>query len=272
MWALAAGELRRAFTPIGEKSPIPWIQGALVVILLSLVWTNAAVLSRGGATQQDVYLRMGVIAGAVALAAVSAALVGLGWSWDYVRVGMAGALCAALGLYGISALWAATQPELTRRFELWRPTPLIADADLLLDTAAQLSTWETGEAHSIDIAVTVDSPALRWALRGYPQASYYENGQVPAGTASPALVITRLEEAEPSLPASYRGQDFAWRAYPAWETPLPPNFVYWLTLHQAPLIYEQVILWARLDLFPSSLEAPPAPLPPSDYEFDFQDE
>ncbi|MCI0519221.1 MAG: hypothetical protein L0Z70_03080 [Chloroflexi bacterium] len=270
LWALAAGELARSFAPAGEKSVIPWVQGALVVILLTLIWTNVAVLSRGGITQQDIYLRLGVIFGAAALAAVSAALVGLGWSWAYVRLALSWAVFAALGLYGVSALWASTQPELTRRFELWRPTPLTADADLLVDTIADLSAWQTGEDHSIDIAVAVNSPALRWALRDYPRAAFMENGLILGGGASPSLAITRQDDAQPALSAAYRGQDFAWRAYPAWETPLPPNFFFWLTLHQAPLMNEQVILWARADLFPGGLEAP-AP-PPVDYEFDFQEE
>jgi hypothetical protein len=41
---------------------------------------------------------------------------------------------------------------------------------------------------------------------------------------------------------------------------LPPDFLRWVTSHQAPLRIEQVIVWARSDLFPGeSAESQSAP-------------
>jgi hypothetical protein len=110
-----------------------------------------------------------------------------------------------------------------------------------------LSEWHTGLPQSIDIVATVDSAALRWALRSFRDARFVST---PASGELPAIMITRQEELFPSLTASYRGQDFTWWLAPGWSSALPPNPVGWLTYHEAPVLEEQIILWARSDLFP----------------------
>jgi hypothetical protein len=54
----------------------------------------------------------------------------------------------------------------------------------------------------------------------------------------------------PSLAEKYRGQDFVWRVYPGWQGIFPPNFINWLAFRQAPLGQDQIVLWARGDIFP----------------------
>jgi hypothetical protein len=88
---------------------------------------------------------------------------------------------------------------------------------------------------------------LRWVLRDFPNATFTAQ---PNLDARPTLLITTQDQEIPALADAYRGQDFAWRAYPGWTGDLPPNLPAWLTFREAPVIYDQVILWARADLFP----------------------
>jgi hypothetical protein len=116
-------------------------------------------------------------------------------------------------------------------------------------TLADLSSWNTGEDASLDVTLAVDAPALRWELRDYPGLNVVPEGDKLLTSGSPSIVITRQDIQEPGLAASYRGQDFAFEAYPAWAGALPPNIARWLVFRLAPQQVEQVILWARVDLF-----------------------
>ena len=97
------------------------------------------------------------------------------------------------------------------------------------------------------MVVLADLAALQWALRDFPNARY-ETALSP--TESPPVVITQKGAEEPRLAQQYRGQDFVWRLYPGWQGAFPPDFVNWFAFRQAPLAQDQVILWARTDIFP----------------------
>ena len=132
---------------------------------------------------------------------------------------------------------------------------------LVTPSTAAAYTYPPGLRDEIDVLVTVESPSLRWALRDFPRARF-----VPglAANEAPSVVITLKNQETPVLAQAYRGQDFNWRVYPGWEGPLPPNAPAWLAFRQAPLLSEQVVLWARIDLFPDrglSQPGQPAELP-----------
>jgi hypothetical protein len=71
---------------------------------------------------------------------------------------------------------------------------------------------------------------------------------------SPSIVITRVTEQEPALSASYRGQDFSWWRYPAWQGVFPQPLPVWVAYRENPGFNEQIILWARADLFPAEIQ------------------
>jgi hypothetical protein len=146
-------------------------------------------------------------------------------------------------------MWGASQLRDPGRVELWRPVPDSADAGLLMKTLDDLSSWNTGEVASLDVTLALDAPALRWELRDYPGLNVVPEGDKLLISGSPSIVITRDRIQEPSLAASYRGQDFAFDSYPGWGGALPPNFARWLVFRLAPQRVDQVILWARVDLF-----------------------
>jgi hypothetical protein len=51
------------------------------------------------------------------------------------------------------------------------------------------------------------------------------------------------------LASAYRGQDFAWRQTPLWNSALPQDWIRWVSLREMPKSGETIILWARDDLF-----------------------
>ena len=129
--------------------------------------------------------------------------------------------------------------------ELWWPASLPDQADLLMETANNLSEWHTGDDNNVPIVLlNIDSPALEWTLRGHQVSDV--TALDPA--ASPAIVITPMQ-VDPNLASTYRGQDFIWRQTPTWEIANAASWIRWIVLREMPQNQETVILWARDDLF-----------------------
>lgn len=253
LWALAAREIARSLSWKSDESLIPLGQATLIFILMTLIWLNLGGLSTSVSATQEFYLRLAVVAGLFALLLLITALVSYGWSRGLARQGLVWGLCATLGLFGLANMWSASQLQVENRFDLWNPSPTIADAKLLISTVGDLSKWNTGRTDEIDVTVQVDAPSMRWVLRDMTNLSIMPESQTSVVSVQPSVVITRQSQETPSLAASYRGQDFAWWNSPDWTGALPPNFFRWLTYRQAPLQQEQVILWARIDLFPEEV-------------------
>jgi hypothetical protein len=246
LWLLASQELARHL-PQGEISPASLGQATLIFILLALFWITLAGLSHLTPGAADTGIRIGVMVGIIALSVLTTVLVALGWSWDVARKGLAWGWVVVLGIYGLSTLWGAAQLRPNQTYELWRTPPVTGQASLLLRTLGDLSEWHTGFRNTIDVVVSADSASFRWVLRDFPHARFVSEPEVGD---LPAVIITRQEQDEPSLTASYRGQDFVWWIRPGWSGALPDNTAQWLVFRQAPLQTEYVILWARSDLFP----------------------
>jgi hypothetical protein len=131
--------------------------------------------------------------------------------------------------------------------ELWPIPATTGQADQLNLTLSDLSSWGTGLRDQLEIVALVDSPALKWELRRFPNAHFETT---LSATESPPVVITLKGTELPNLAEKYRGQDFVWWLYPGWQGVFPPNFINWLAFRQAPLNKDQIVLWARGDIFP----------------------
>jgi hypothetical protein len=239
-------------------------EAAVVLLLLAIFWLNLSGTNMALVGVESYFLRVGVLVGLLALIAVTTILVGLGWSWEASRAGLVWGLCAGLGLYGISVMWSASFRSEPDRLDLWQPAPITRNADLLLKTVEDLSEWNTGLTGAIDLTLAAEAPSLRWALRNYPGMTIIMEEQLASLPGAPAIVIARQTAAVPGLAEAYRGQDFAWWVYPGWEGAIPSDFQRWLTTRQAPLRQDQVLLWARSDLFPgdeSILNTAPVDIP-----------
>ncbi|MCU0488110.1 MAG: hypothetical protein MUE67_04055 [Anaerolineales bacterium] len=257
-WILAATQIGRVL-PTGRINLTSALHAILFIVLMGLLWYSLASFSRFQVGDAERTARLFIIVGILALTALTSILIQLGWSWEVARRGISWGSLGALGLFSISMLWGAAYLRPNQPQELWSLTPGSGEADLMLSTLKDLSSWSTGRPETIDILTEVDLPSLHWALRNFKQVRVIAPGSsstLPA-TQLPSILITNLRQETPALTASYRGQDFSWRRSPGWTGALPADWSSWLTFRRASIQSENIILWARSDLFPGgSLELP----------------
>ena len=249
LWGMAARALGAIFQE-DFRQPIAIGQALAWLVLLVLAWMT---LSGLRLTLPEGYLlRWLILLGIVMLGALSTTFVGLGWSWSLARSGTLLGLLAALGVYSIAVLMGATQIRPNNPAELWASPPLTGDADLLLDTLHDLALTDQGLFDQLEIVSLVDQAAMRWVLRDFSDVRY-----TPAldETELPLVVIAPQESEFAPWAAAYRGQDFAWSLSPGWVGALPNAWVDWLIFRSAPVEQENIILWARGDIFPNDGEA-----------------
>ncbi len=250
LWGMASILLADYLPVSNEQRWHVAIPALIVFLLMSVIGLHLTGMNLPAPTATEQTLRWLVLVGVLLLIGLTTLLVGLGWSWDAGIRGLVWGTTGALVLYGISGMWASSQPFASRVAAIWNPTPLAGDAELLEKTIDDLSTWSTGRKETIAIVSAVNSPSLRWLLRLYPNARFTPEQQNFATDASVPVIITRKTDQEPSLAASYRGQDFAWWISPEWSGALPANLPVWLVYRQIPEVGEDIILWGRADLFP----------------------
>jgi hypothetical protein len=207
-------------------------------------WVNLLSIGR---YQSNVVVYWAIIVGAFLLGVIAILLVAAAGSTTAARLGLVWALCVVLGLWLFSNTWRMTIVRQNGAQDLWPRPPTTGQADLLAQTLSDLSSWNSGMKDELEIISLVDSPALQWELRSFSNARFATSLPVDA----PPPVVLTLKDAElPGLEEKYRGQDFVWRLYPDWLGIFPPNLINWLAFRQAPLRQDQIILWAREDIFP----------------------
>ncbi len=244
LWALAGLELSRH---LDFDKARPWeLAGvaALTLAILAFSWLDLAGMAGLAFNNQIAQTRLLLLAGALLLLGLSLVMISVGWSPAAARLGGMWGLATALTVFTLGAATGAAGLRQPQTVELWPPSAPVAQADLLLQTAADLSGWREGHSAALSVSVAeVDSPALRWLFRDWP---------LPEGAASPALVITS-RDTDLNLSVAYRGQDFTWRQSPAWDLFLSSDWSRWFVFHQAPTQDETIVLWARSDLFPDAV-------------------
>lgn len=245
LWTLAALELSRHIKILPEDRLETAGVIVFTILLLAFAWVDFNAMYYTPFPSGQANVRLSLFIGAIILLIASIVLVGYGWSVTIARTGAAWGASIMLGIYTLGAAWGATGLRNPTAAELWDASPRVAQADLIAQTADDISEWATGEPHNLPVLVQgFDSPALFWALR------FHDPQPVIAldSASSPALVVTPLQQ-DIQLASPYRGQDFTWRQYPAWDTLASFNIMRWLTFHELPIASETIILWARDDLF-----------------------
>jgi hypothetical protein len=247
LWALTALEISRLLITELEDSLTRLVAAGLGVLLFVLAvvsWINLLAIGR---YQVNVVVYWAIIIGAFLLGFIAFLLVAAAWSTSAATIGAVGALCLIFGLWLFSNSWGMAIVRKNGAQELWSIPATTGQADLLNDTLSDLSSWDTGLKDQLEIVTLVDSPALKWDLRHFPNVRF---GSTLSADETPAVVITAKDADFPSLAEKYRGQDFIWKLTPGWQGVLPPNLINWLAFRQAPLNQELIILWARSDIFP----------------------
>ena len=252
LWALTAIEISRLLITSQEDMFTRLVAAGLGLLLFVLVvvsWINLLAMGR---YQTNVVVYWAIIIGAFLLGLIAVLLVAAAWSTSAARLGLVWVLCVVLGLWLFSNTWRMTIERKNGAQDLWPILPTTGQADQLSLTLSDLSSWNTGLKDQLEIVALVDSPdkqwdALRWELRRYQNAHFKSSLSVGE---TPPVVITRKGTELPGLVENYRGQDFIWRQSPGWQGIFPPNLINWLAFRQAPLSQDQIILWARGDIFP----------------------
>jgi hypothetical protein len=255
LWGLAARQVTRMVSiPAFDRLTLlgQMILTAVILGYISISFASSA----NGAIANAMEYRLRLAAALVMLFA-STGLIAWGWSRLVAIRGFSWGLALILLFYMISAGWNAIGLSGRTGEELWRGEASVYGTDLLR-TIGDFKQWSGSDVGGPDLVVVGNaSPALQWLLRGLQRVSY--SSQLPADS-SPALVITPGQP-DLSLAATYRGQNFFLAEMVNWNQLGLREWLGWLFFRSIPvdaIQQNQVILWARVDLFPGGLQSVPA--------------
>jgi hypothetical protein len=246
LWALASLELS-GYTSVSKEDRWPLVGEAILIFVLAvIIWLNLSSAANFVGDYQITRLRWIVILGAIILGVITTILVALGWSSNAATGGLVMGICVSLGLYVIASMWSVSQVNANGENELWSPPPYTRRMDDFVTTVADLSEWETGFRNTIEVVAVSEAPSLRWLLRDWANTKYSSEdfGDLPP------VILKSGEQSAPSQTVAYRGQGFGLWVYPAWNGALPLDWPKWVVFREAPQYSEELILWARGDLFP----------------------
>lgn len=246
MWGLAAGEIGRSAywrtTPVYKPLTLA---AALVVFLVSF-WTNLTSLSYVVPEDKQFFLRLMIIAGTLILAGLSISLVNLGWDRKAASAGTVWGIGIILVFGMLAGIWGMAARNAVGLRDPLQFAPAAGEVEMFEETLLSLGDWYNGSSRELDIMYSVDSPALVWALRSFPDA---RPGMPIPGDELPEVVITTKDQPELRLASAYRGQSLIWRVYPAWEEMGLLEWGRWILFREAPVFNERIIVWVRADLF-----------------------
>jgi hypothetical protein len=246
LWGLASLSLAGIFPEAEENFSLPTALGhaGLISFFLLLAGHN---LLRLESLSASLILYVVVVGGIFLMAAIVTILVTAGWSVKTALWGLSWGITAVLMVLMFSITWKTAFIYPNGANELWTTGPAAGQMDALVDTITDLSWWNKSQSHALDLVITADAPSLRWALRFFPDAQYKTEVASPE---TPSVIITVGSQQSLSLPSSYRGQSLVLRETPSWTGVVPDDLIRWVAFRQAPKASENLILWARNDLFP----------------------
>ncbi|MBN1303836.1 MAG: hypothetical protein JXA13_05320 [Anaerolineales bacterium] len=252
LWCLAVFQLTRQKEILaGERIETVGVV-LLTVVVLVFVWLDLTSLNFVLFEQNELYMRLGLVGGALLLLAISILLVGLGWSEQIAVSGLIWGVFVALGIYTIGTAWGVTGLRTPGGVELFSAgSSSVAQADYLLQTVDDVSEWSVGHVDSQAVTIVgLESPSLEWVLRDYDIQSL----DTVDSSVNSALVVAPAYMNELNLQASYRGQDFVWQKTPSWILMRWTDWLKWLTLRQMPQDDTYIVLWVRDDLFKNDIQ------------------
>jgi hypothetical protein len=248
LWALAARQIARLFTlPAYDRVPVMGQTILAAVIFAFISMTGVTMTNAATGDPPEYWIK---IAGALALLASSAGLIGWGWSRRVASRGVLWGLSAVLACYFLAAGWNSASLDGRGGVDLWSGGSAVRDGSLILSTLENLDQWGPVQPGGPGVVVTgVSSPSLRWLLRNVEQVSF---DTVLSSTSNPAVVITPFQP-QLSLASTYRGEAFVLNETVDWKQIKLADWFRWQVFRTAPataLVQDKIILWARSDLFP----------------------
>jgi hypothetical protein len=229
-----------------------WV-GLGFALLLSVLWAYAGVQLSAyvsgigpGVNPAIPEARLAVALGAILVGALAALLIGVGWSWEAIRLGGGLAGAVLLTMMTISSSWNLNHGD--ARFgarELWQPSKPAYGLRQLSATIDALSraTRSGPGVLTIRIEGAEITPSLAWALRGVPRFSTDDTGLPEV----PPLVL-RPQALEAALPGQYLGQTMILSERWDFRGPVPPDLGGWLWRRRIPVSPSAWVLYVRADL------------------------
>jgi hypothetical protein len=224
-------------------------QAVLVAIILGFMSMALAALSNRivPSSPQVFSFRL---AGAAVMLIASTGLIAWGWSKEVALRGFAWGAALVLLFYSISSTWYTVGYAGGQAAEMWNGPRHMPEAHLMQQTIAMKRQLAGPVKDGPEVVVAgVDSPALRWSLRGFANVQFFNH---LSSEASPPMIITQ-EDPGAMLAASYRGQSFTLVEHTNWNAMQLLDWPRWLVFRTAPgqaTVRERVILWVRTDIFP----------------------
>jgi hypothetical protein len=184
--------------------------------------------------------------GTIVLAGLSTLMVGLGWERTSAWKGLGWAVVVLMGLGSLQGIFGGEGLSDQERRELWLPSPIPGETGLLMETIHELGGWTRGEPYSLDLAVSTSSPSIDWTLRRFPEVTRTTG---LSREELPGIVITDAQSQNFRFASVYRGQPLTWRVHVLWGEMTGRDWLRWLLFKEARSVREEVIVWARADLF-----------------------
>jgi hypothetical protein len=132
------------------------------------------------------------------------------------------------------------------RRDLWVSSPVAGEGDLLAGTLNELGAWSNGSPASLDVTIGFESASVEWVLRHFPNISH---GMVFAPGELPSAIVTDTVNQNFQIASAYRGQGLTWGVNVGWDHMTGSDWLRWLLFREAPSTNEQIVIWARADLF-----------------------
>ncbi|HUF38057.1 MAG TPA: hypothetical protein VMN57_06010 [Anaerolineales bacterium] len=243
LWLLAGSQIAEKIAVGPVPAYRPALLAGVLVTLAASFWVNLAALFNAISIDPNLWLRVLVITGTLVLAGLAILLVGMGWDSVSARTGSMWALSVLL-VFGMLHGFLGGAPS--GRRDLWQPAPAAGEAARLKETIRELGGWTRGETASLDVTLTTESPAAAWALRRFPNLTY---GGGFSRDSLPSIVVTEGDGGDFRFTSSYRGQGLAWRVNVRWDEMTGRDWLGWMLFKEAPAATEQIVIWARADLF-----------------------
>jgi hypothetical protein len=233
--------------------PSPWRAlgvAALITGLFAYAGVQLSAYASGigpGVTPLVPEARLAVAAGAVIVAILAVILIGLGWSWDVARSGVAVGGAVLLLLLTVSSGWRLNY--IRQRLgagELWTVSAPTYGIPRIASTITSLSMSARGVVDELPIAIQdgAPPPSLLWALRHFPRFTTSDS----AIAVSPPVILLRQTGLEPQLRADYLGQTVVLGERWDFTGAVPPQALRWWWHRQVPVIEDPWLLLVRADI------------------------
>lgn len=193
----------------------------------------------------------------LAVAALLFMLVAIFFVWNRstadAQQGAAYGLLAMMLFFTWGTTWNLTQYQANDTRERLIKEASDDELPLLADTIREVSRQTRNSDKSLEILMTIDSPALRWYLRDFK--NLVVDGALPRTIDSEALITSM--QSTPSLETGYVGADFGYHRPDTEHLLSVPAALQWWLFRQSPVTIneERAIFWLRADLAGANFEA-----------------